>query len=105
MFIRLVKQMKSKALSLYACTPLDIKTDGSLKVNRRTLVITSCEASSNSKENNKEDGQASSHPITVQKANDLEAETGLTKLLKTLEDAEDFQHGPTNVKLLKCYSP
>jgi len=44
---------------------LDVKTDGSLKVKRHTLVITSCEASSNSKEKIKEDGQVSSHPITV----------------------------------------
>ena len=60
---------------------LDIKTDGPLKVKRCTPVITSYEASSNSKEKIKENGQASSHPITVRDANDLNAETGTAKAL------------------------
>ena len=34
---------------------LDVKIDGSLKVNRRTFVITSCKASSNSKDETKDD--------------------------------------------------
>jgi len=44
---------------------LDVKTEGSLKVRRRTLVITNCEANSTSKEKIQWDGQASFHPITV----------------------------------------
>jgi len=36
---------------------VDIKMDDSLKVKKRTLVIISCEASSNSKEKTKEDGK------------------------------------------------
>ena len=44
---------------------LDVMIDGSLKVKRCTLVITNYEASSNSKEKIKWDGQASFHPVTV----------------------------------------
>jgi len=69
---------------------LDIKTDDSLKVKRHTIVITSYEASSSSKEKTKEDGQASSHPITAQEVDDLEAETKSTEALETSENTEDF---------------
>jgi len=53
---------------------LDIKIDGSLKVNRGTLVITSCEASSNSKDETKEEDQVFSNRITIQEGDDLEME-------------------------------
>jgi len=69
---------------------LDIKTDGSLKVKRCTLVITNCEASSNSKEKIKEDGEATSPCVTVLVTNDLEAETGSVDVPETLANAEDF---------------
>ena len=82
---------------------LDLNTDDSLKVKRRTLVITICEASSNSKEKIKGDKQASSHPITVQEADDLEDETESTEASKTSENGEGFQDGPVNGKILKCY--
>jgi len=59
-------------------------------VKRRTLVITSCEARSNSKEKVKKDGQPSSHPITVREADDLEAESGSAEAPETLENAEGF---------------
>ena len=57
-----------------------IKADSSLKVKRRTLVITSCETSSNSKEKINENGQASSHPIIVWKVDDLDVETRSTEV-------------------------
>ena len=40
---------------------LDVKINGSLKVKRRTLVITSCDASSNSKDEIKDEDQVSSN--------------------------------------------
>uniref|UniRef100_A0A7C9DQF5 Uncharacterized protein n=1 Tax=Opuntia streptacantha TaxID=393608 RepID=A0A7C9DQF5_OPUST len=48
----------------------DIKTDGSLKIKRCTMVITSYEASSNSKGKIKDEEQASSHPVTAWEADD-----------------------------------
>jgi len=69
---------------------LDIKTDDSLKVKRRTLVTTSCEANSNSKEKIKVDGQASSRSITVQEADNLKAETGMVEALEISENIEDL---------------
>jgi len=56
---------------------LDVKTDGSLKVKRHTLLITNCEANLNSKEKIKRGGQASFHPITIRDANNLEDDTEL----------------------------
>ena len=69
---------------------LDIKTNSSLKVKRCTLVITSYETSSNSKEQIKEDGKASSHPITIWVANDLEVEVKLAEVPETSENTESF---------------
>jgi len=82
---------------------LDINTGASLKVKRRTLVVTSCGASLNSRKQIRKDVQVFAHPIAVQEAVDLEAESKLAEVPKTSENTESFQHGPTNGKLLKCY--
>ena len=65
---------------------LDVKIDGSLKVKRRTLVITSSDASSNSKDKVKYEDQVSSNHIMIREADDLETEVEPTKAPKTLED-------------------
>jgi len=52
---------------------LDLNTGGSIKVKRRTLVITSCEASSNTKGKVKDEEQVSSSHITIWEVDDLEA--------------------------------
>jgi len=52
---------------------LGVNIDGSLKVKTYTLVITSCETSSNSKGQIKEEEQPSSNHVTIQEVNDLEA--------------------------------
>jgi len=85
--------------------PLDIKIDGCLKVKRHTLVVTNNVASSNSKEQIKGDGQASSHRITVQEGDYLENEIESAQALETSENGEGFQHGPTDDKFLKHYVP
>jgi len=53
---------------------LDVKIDGSLKVKRRTLVITNCDTSSNSKDEIKDKDHVSSNYITIREADDLETE-------------------------------
>jgi len=53
---------------------LDVKTNSSLQMKKRTLVITNCEASSDSKGKIKEEEQASFGHITVWEADELEAE-------------------------------
>ena len=65
---------------------LDVKIDGSLKVKRRTLVITSCEASSHSKDEIKDKDQVSSNHIMIREADDLETEVEPHESPKTLED-------------------
>jgi len=65
---------------------LDLKIDGSLKVKRRTLVITSCDASSNSKDEIKDEDQVSANHITIWEDDDLEIEVEPAEALKTLED-------------------
>jgi len=58
-----VNEIRSSVLSHMKCvSTLDVKTNGTLKVKRCTLVVTSCEANSNSKEKFKENGQASLSP-------------------------------------------
>jgi len=84
---------------------LDVKTDGSLKVKRHTLVITNCEASSKSKEKIKGEEQPSSHPATIWEADDLKAETGSTKTLEIPENVRDFQHDLANGKILQHQFP
>jgi len=80
-------------------------TDGSLKVKRLTLLITNCEASSTSKEQIKEDGQASFHPITVREVNDLEDDTESVEAPETSKNTKGFQNGPANSQSLKCHFP
>jgi len=84
---------------------LNVKTNGSLKIKRRTLVITSYETSSNSKDKIKDEEQPSSHPATVQEANDLKAETESTKALEIPENVGDFQHGLASGKFLNRHFP
>jgi len=80
---------------------LDIKTDGSLKVKRCILVITSCEGSSNSNEKIEGGGQASFYLVTIREADNLENETESAEAPKTFENAKDFQQDPTYGKFLK----
>jgi len=77
---------------------LDVKTDGSIKVKKHTLVITSYETNSNTKGKIKDEEQACSHHITIWEAGDLKAETGSTEAPKTPENVRDFQHGSANGK-------
>ena len=64
---------------------LDVKIDGFLKVKRRTLVITSCDASSNSKDGIKDKDQVSSNHITIQEADDLETKVELAEAAKPVK--------------------
>ena len=52
-------------------------------MQRRTLVINSYEASSNSKGKIKEEEQASSNHVTVEEAENLKAEVKLVEALET----------------------
>jgi len=83
----------------------DVKTNCTLKVKGHTLIITGCEASSNSKDKIKGDGQASSHLVTIWEADDLEEETELAEELETSKNGEGFYHGPANGKFLMHYFP
>ena len=65
---------------------LDVKIDGSLKVKRRTVVITNYDASLNSKEKIEEEDQVSSNHIMIREADDLETEVEPVEALTTLED-------------------
>jgi len=58
---------------------LDVKIDRFLKVKKRTLAITNCDARSNSKDKIKGDGQASFHPVTIREVDNLEDETESAK--------------------------
>jgi len=79
-----------------------VKADGSLKVKS---VITSDETSPNSKEKIKGNGQASFCLVTILEVNNLEGDTELAEVLEISENAEDFQHGPSNGKSLECHFP
>jgi len=79
---------------------LNVKTDGCLKVERRTLVMCSYGTSSNSKGKIKDEEQPSSHPVIIREVDDMEDDTLSTKMPKTLENIEDFQHGPASGKFL-----
>jgi len=108
MFSRLgeVNEVQSSVPSrMKRISALDIKTDGSLKINKYTLVITSCEASSNSNGKIKDEEQASSHLVVVQEADNLKAKTEVAEASETSKNTEDFQYSPTNGKFLKCYFP
>jgi len=84
---------------------LDVKTDGSLKVKRHTLVITSYRMSSNSKGKIKDEEQPCSHPVIIREANDLEDDTKLVERPNTSENVEDLQHGSASGKFLKRHFP
>jgi len=78
-----VNEVQSSISSCIKCiAALDIKNDGSLKVKRCSLLITSCDASSNSKDKIKDEEQASSHLVTIWEADDLEDKTELAKVQK-----------------------
>jgi len=51
---------------------MDAKIDGSLKIKRRTLVITNYDASLNLKDKIEEEDQVSSNHITIREVDDLE---------------------------------
>jgi len=92
-------------LCVKCVSTLDVRSDGSLKVKRRTLVITSYRTSSNSKGKIKDEEQPSSHPITIREANDLEDDTKSAEMPNTSENIEDFQHSPAGGKFLKRHFP
>jgi len=80
---------------------LDIKIDGSLKVRKRTLVITSCETSLNSKGKFKKEEQASFDYVTIYEVDDLKVEVELAGALEKRVNKKGFHHGLTNDKFLK----
>jgi len=51
---------------------LDVKIEGTLKVTRHTLVITSCDASWNSKDEIKDEDQVFSNHSKIREADDQE---------------------------------
>jgi len=63
----------------------------------------SYEASSQSWQKIKGNGQASSHSIIVRGADDFEDKTKSAEALETSENGEGFQHGPVNDRILKHY--
>ena len=65
---------------------LDVKNNGSPKVKRHTVALTSCKASSNSKGKVGEEKQVSSNDVIVREIGDLDAEVEPTAAPKTLED-------------------
>ena len=65
---------------------LDVKTEGSLRIKRCTVVFTGHRVNLGLKEELKQDEQASSNHITVWEVDDLDAEIELLETLKTLED-------------------
>jgi len=65
---------------------LDVKTEGSLRVKRHTVVFTGHRVNPGLKEELKQEEQASSNHIIVQEVDDSDAEIELTETPKTLED-------------------
>jgi len=87
---------------------LDVKTNGTLKVKRHILVITSCEASSNLKGTVKDEDQVSSKHVTVWEVDDLEAEVNQVEVPKTLEDegqAIVYELKELNLRTQKIHVP
>jgi len=103
-FTRL-SEVKEVQSFIPSCTTLDVKTDGSLKVERHTLVITNCKASSTSKGKSQGDGQASFHPITICEAVHLEDDSESTEALEIPENLGDFQHGLASGNFLNRHFP
>ena len=54
---------------------LDVKMDGSLRVKRRTVVLTGQQKSSNSDEKSKEEQVASSNHITIRECDDSDSDS------------------------------
>ena len=101
-----VNEVQSSVLSrMKRVSTLNVKTNGSPKVKRHTLVFTSYKTSLNSKSKIKDKEQASSHPVTVWEADDLKAKTGSTEAPETLENIGDFQDVLANGKFLKRHFP
>ena len=90
MFDRLGNTYKAQTHMKHVST-LEVKNNGSLKVKRCTLVITSCEASSNSKGKIEKEEQDFSNQVTVQEIGDLEAKVETAEALETLEDGGKLQ--------------
>ena len=102
MFSRLgeVNEVQSFVPSCMKCVfAFDVKTNGSLKVKRRTLVITSYETSSNSNGKIKDEEQPSSHPITIQEADDLEDDTKSVEVPNTSKKCRGLEMVPTTETL------
>ena len=65
---------------------MDVKIDGSLKVKRHTLIITNCDASSNSKDRIKDEDEVSFNHSMIWEVDDLETEVEPVEAPTTLED-------------------
>jgi len=65
---------------------LDVKTDGSLRVKRRTVVFTGQQKNSGSNEEAEEEEVISSNHITIHECDDSDSEIELAETPKTFED-------------------
>ena len=65
---------------------LDVKTDGSLRVKKRTVIFTCQQKNSNSSNEVEEEEVVSSNHITIHECDDSNSEIELAKTLKTFED-------------------
>jgi len=69
-------------------SPLDVKMDGSLRVKRRTMVLTGQQKSSNCNEKLKEEQVASSNHITIRECDDSDSDSEI-ELAETPEMLKD----------------
>jgi len=74
---------------------LDVKMDGSLRVKRRTVVLTGQQKSSNSNEKSKEEQVASSNHITIRECDDSDSDSEI-ELAETSEKLEDGGQATVN---------
>ena len=65
---------------------LDVKTDGSLRVKRRTVIFTCQQKNSNSSNEAEEEEVVSSNHITTHECDDSDLEIELAETPETLED-------------------
>ena len=65
---------------------LDVKTEGSLRVKRRTVILIGQQSNPDSNKEEERGEMASSHHITGREYEDSNSETELTETPKTLED-------------------
>jgi len=65
---------------------LDVKTDGSLRVKRRTVVFTGQRKNSGSNEEAEKEEVVSSNHITIHECDDSDSEIELAKTAETFED-------------------